>query len=498
MNFQKIKMAVIDIIKRLYEAKGDALEGTLIDLQKLSSEEKDKILSSKVLNEIWKKRVEEKACERKEYLEAEKIFENFIDVDRGFAEAYHKLGNVFYRLKRYEEAKRIYKKALRIKKWKDEDFKAWCHHDLGYLLYGAEKYNEAVEEYEEAIKIAESIGKRKAWFYNDLGTALMKLEKYEDAENAVEKALEFSEEESDKAYVYNALGRLYNRKGLYDIAREKLESAKRLKPDLAEVYNNIGLLDFEEGLYQDAKENFQNAIDFDKRRGNECESLSEAHLNHGNVFFGEGKYEEAEKEYEYAIKIDRNFSEAYYNLGNVCVQKWKKEGKKGEKERAEKLYEAALRIKPSCTKARKALDSLKEERVDWWDWWFSSSRQQSRWEIYKKISGRTIVGTFLILLLIGIMGFSIALIVFGEKIGIAKIEKVVISNLTQNLTGNVTQTFSNITTTTTSPVPIWPLIGLAALIIIILIFPQLKKAAVGVGEFKFEVETKDAGTGRVG
>jgi tetratricopeptide (TPR) repeat protein len=478
----------------LCKDKGKELEKTLEEVEgALKGLEKSKKV--KKLKEIWKKRVSEKECGKEEYLEAEKIFKKFIDIEpnKDFAEAYHKLGNVYYGLKFYEEAKENYEEALK-KEWEDKDDKAWCYHDLGYLLYGAGKHKEAVKNYEEAIKIAE-----KAWFYNDLGAALMKLEKYEEALKAFDRALMLSEIDKDRAYVNNGLGRLYYRKGLYKNAREKLELAKKQNPELDEVYNNLGLLDLKEGLYGNAKKNFQEAINLDKNRKKECENLSEAHLNLGSVFFSEGKYEEAEDEYEYAIKIDRDFAEAYYSLGNVCVKKWEKEGKKEdkEKERAERLFKKALRIKPDYTEAREALDSLKEKKEgDWWDWWFSRSRQ-SRWKICKKISGRKIVGGLLIFFLIGIIVFLMALIVLGEKIGIAKIEKVIISNLTQNLTGNVTQTFSNITTTTTSPITIWPLIGLAALIFIILIFPQLKKVAVGVGGFKFEVETKDAGTGRI-
>jgi hypothetical protein len=69
------------------------------------------------------------------------------------------------------------------------------------------------------------------------------------------------------------------------------------------------------------------------------------------------------------------------------------------------------------------------------------------------------------------------------------------SSINEIVKENRTQTFSNATTPRTiPPIYIWTLIGLAVFIFIILIFPQLKKGVVSIGEFSFEVETKDAGT----
>jgi tetratricopeptide (TPR) repeat protein len=580
-----------DILKSLLEDKGEDLEKTLegLKVEDINS------LSVNNLNDIWKKRVKEKDCEKEEYLEAEKIFEKIIKWKDDFAEAYHKLGNVYYRLKFYEEAEREYRKALKLKEeaWKSEDDKAWCYHDLGYLLYGARKYEEAIDNYNKAIEIAKKPKKEKsiAWFYIDLGTARMKLERFEDAEKAFNKALVLIEKDKgkykDKAYVYNALGRLYYRKELYNTARKKLKLAKDHNPDLDKVYNNLGLLDFKEGLYENAKNSFQKAIEMDKSEKKECENLAEAHLNLGNVFFMEGKIKDAGKEYEEAIRIDRNSAEAYYSLGNLAA-------KNEEKERAEKLYREALRINPDYTKARTALEALdlpKEEGVDWWNWWFSGSGQQSgskkgekiHWwkrlscsicgqEPRQEISRRKLVGGALIFILflfvIGLpiafiagtfmppstvtygndtvyqkisienmfdidakfendlnnnniskelgdifktKGFSISenatvrkendhgwVITDGKKVYVVKKEEGWLNIYTGSIIkkiSNDTQTFSNATTPRTIPsVYIWTLIGLAVFIFFILIFPQLKKGSVSIGEFKFEVETKDAGT----
>jgi hypothetical protein len=347
------------------------------------------------------------------------------------------------------------------------------------------------------------------------------------------------------------------------------------------------LLDFKEGLYENAKNSFQKAIEMDKSEKKECENLAEAHLNLGNVFFMEGKIKDAGKEYEEAIRIDRNSAEAYYSLGNLAA-------KNEEKERAEKLYREALRINPDYTKARTALEALdlpKEEGVDWWNWWFSGSGQQSgskkgekiHWwkrlscsicgqEPRQEISRRKLVGGALIFILflfvIGLpiafiagtfmppstvtygndtvyqkisienmfdidakfendlnnnniskelgdifktKGFSISenatvrkendhgwVITDGKKVYVVKKEEGWLNIYTGSIIkkiSNDTQTFSNATTPRTIPsVYIWTLIGLAVFIFFILIFPQLKKGSVSIGEFKFEVETKDAGT----
>jgi tetratricopeptide (TPR) repeat protein len=660
------------------------------------------------LNKIWKERVKQKDCGKEEYLAVERIIEKFINQKKDFGEAYHKLGNVYYRRKFYEEAKRNYKKALGIEEWflfgikatfendlnnsnipknleaifktkgfpisetatvteekegrwkltdgekiynlkkedgwiniyrEDTQDKAWCYHDLGYLLYGARKYEEAIDNYEEAIDIAP-----KNWFYNDLGTALMKLGRYEDAEMAFMKALDLpylfsineklekdlkdatiseglksefknngfslsntpikitdngweidsnkkkfivkkeneklnvydkQKKDKDKAYVYNALGRLYYRKGRYEKARKKLEQAKEHNPDLDKVYNNLGLLDLEKGSYENAKNHFQKAIEMDKSEKKECENHAEAHLNLGDVFFSKGKFDEAEKEYTEAIRIDRNSAEAYYSLGNSAA-------KKKEKENAEKLYGEALRINPDYTKARKALEALdlpKEAGVDWWSWWFRGSE---KWQHGRKPTGTLlIIALFCIIGIIGFItlmslvgtimplgnvtyehkndttfsyqkitiensfsvdakfendlnnqsiskelenifktkGFSISesknatvtkekdnkwVIADGEKIYIVeKVDErlIIYKGSIEEIEKKITKTFSNATTPRTGTLPsssIWTLIGLAVFIFIILSFPQLKKGSVSIGEFKFEVETKDAGTSDIG
>ncbi|RCV64054.1 hypothetical protein C5S53_10625 [Methanophagales archaeon] len=92
----------------------------------------------------------------------------------------------------------------------------------------------------------------------------------------------------------------------------------------------------------------------------------------------------------------------------------------------------------------------------------------------------------------------------GEKIYI--VEKVdgkliVYKGSIDEIKKEITETFSNATTPRTRTIPsfsIWHLIVLTGFIFIILIFPQRKKGSVSIGEFKFEVETKDAGTSDIG
>jgi tetratricopeptide (TPR) repeat protein len=254
------------------------------------------------LNKIWKKRVTQKDCGKEEYLAVEEIIIKFLEQKKDFGEAYHKLGNIYYRRKFYEDAEKCYRAALeKNKKWENQNDKAWCYHDLGYLLYLTGDHKKAVGNYTKAIEIAKKAKDEKsiAWFYKDRGTAFMKLERYDAAEKDFDDAYSRTRNDKDKAYVYNALGRLCYRKKLYNTARKKLVLAKEHNPD-----NNLGLLDLEKGSYENAKKKFQKAIEMDKSEKKECENLAEAHLNLGDVFFMEENYKEADKEYEEAIRID--------------------------------------------------------------------------------------------------------------------------------------------------------------------------------------------------
>ena len=65
-----------------------------------------------------------------------------------FVEAYDNMGNAYVKLKRYQEAIKVYKQAIRIN---SDDAKAY--YELGYFLGRFERYDEANEALKKAIRI---------------------------------------------------------------------------------------------------------------------------------------------------------------------------------------------------------------------------------------------------------------------------------------------------------------------------------------------------------
>ena len=114
----------------------------------------------------------------KEYKKAIKIYQEIIKIDDQNADIYINLSNSFFQLKRYEEAIKASKKAIKINK-KD----ILGYYNLGFVFYKLKKYKEAVEVFNEVIKINPKYERG----YTMLASALEELGKKQEAEDVREK-----------------------------------------------------------------------------------------------------------------------------------------------------------------------------------------------------------------------------------------------------------------------------------------------------------------------
>ena len=80
--------------------------------------------------------------------QAEKIFDDALQLMPKEAISYINLGNLFDQLKKYAEAEKMYRKAIEL-----EPGNAYSHYDLGLLLEELGKQQEAEIEIERAVKI---------------------------------------------------------------------------------------------------------------------------------------------------------------------------------------------------------------------------------------------------------------------------------------------------------------------------------------------------------
>lgn len=110
------------------------------------------------------------------------------------------------------------------------------------------------------------------------------------------------------AYIH--LGRLYQRLGNLKDAREKIETAYRLKPDDEMVINWMGILAFQAGSIIEARTFFQRALALNP--GNE---VANNHL--GRILSEEQKYDKAKRYFFRALQTNPENEFTLYNLASI-------------------------------------------------------------------------------------------------------------------------------------------------------------------------------------
>lgn len=145
--------------------------------------------------------------------EAEKVYIRLVSSkqDQVWPELHAELGQLYYRLGRFELAEQHWELYCR-----DEATPGWCWVLRGVNLYRCERFDEAVKCHQKALKIYEECDHDEAYF--NLGAALRALGRYSEATEAFQHALEVSPDYSDAK---EALVSMENWK-------ESIEEAKRL------------------------------------------------------------------------------------------------------------------------------------------------------------------------------------------------------------------------------------------------------------------------------
>lgn len=130
-----------------------------------------------------------------------------------------------------EEAVTLYKRSL------DTHPTAEAHTFLGWTYSFMGKLDEAIEECHRAIGMDPEFGNP----YNDIGAYLIEQEKFDEAIPWFERALKAKRYESP-AFPHLNLGRVYERKGLWDQAIDCYKKALTLNPDYALAKRSLGRL----------------------------------------------------------------------------------------------------------------------------------------------------------------------------------------------------------------------------------------------------------------
>ena len=132
--------------------------------------------------------------------------------------------------KNFKEAKKLYKKLIRIEPKLIE-----AQYNLGVIYEETKNYDEAIKYFKKTINL------------NPLFI-----------------------------YSYNNLGLIYNKLGKYKVSIEYLTRLKKINPSYINVYNNLGVAYSSLGQYEMAIKNYIFALNIDKKNSNSLYNLIQA------------------------------------------------------------------------------------------------------------------------------------------------------------------------------------------------------------------------------
>jgi tetratricopeptide (TPR) repeat protein len=187
-----------------------------------------------------------------------------------------------------------------------------------------------------------------------LGSVLLKLGQSDKAEEVYQILLEQVTKESEKAPIYNQIGRTKRDQGAYIEAIRFYEKSLEIQmkslppnhPDLAVSYNNIGSVYADMGEYSKALLSYEKAHEIRQQSlPPNHPDLGSSYNNIGSVYSDMGEYSKALSSYEKALEIRQqslppnhpDLGSSYNNIGSVYSDM-------GEYSKALSSYEKALEI----------------------------------------------------------------------------------------------------------------------------------------------------------
>ena len=111
-----------------------------------------------------------------------------------------------------EKAKKLYPESDKV------------YQSMGKILYKADKHQASINYYQQAINLVE---KQPVWVFADLVAQLVKIRKFDEAIEIARQGIELY---PNSEWIYLNLGKLYEKKGNFNLAIEKYEKALNCNP----------------------------------------------------------------------------------------------------------------------------------------------------------------------------------------------------------------------------------------------------------------------------
>ena len=267
----------------------------------------------------------------------------------------HQLGIVAQARGDYDEAARLYQRALDInEELGDSAGLAASYHQLGMLAQARGDYVEAARLYQRSLGINEELGDQAglAAGYHQLGMLAQARGDDDEAARLYQRALDTRKRLGDQAGLaagYHQLGLLAQARRDYGEAARQYQRAlgtfHRLgaQVGMAASYHQLGMLAQARGDDDEAARLYQRALDIKERLGNQA-GMATSYHQLGILARNRGDYEEAARQYQRALDIKERLGDragmatSYHQLGMLAQAR----GNYGE---AVGLYQRALDIK---------------------------------------------------------------------------------------------------------------------------------------------------------
>jgi tetratricopeptide (TPR) repeat protein len=214
------------------------------------------------------------------------------------------------------------------------------------ILMKLKKYEDAKESFKKAIEIKDD----DSWFHSGLCGALVQLEEIDDALAACKKAEEL-DTKSKNWEAQSNLGLIYRQLKKYDAAVLHYKKAIEMSPDDVFLYNNLGVVYRKMKKYGDAVQMFQKCVELDPKN-------AVYHLNLAIAFRAQEHYDLAIAEYLEATGLDPKLEGAWWDIA-LCYQAVGKDDKALE---ALEKYLALVKGKNPLAeeKAQEKIEAIKE------------------------------------------------------------------------------------------------------------------------------------------
>ncbi|MFM6454215.1 MAG: tetratricopeptide repeat protein, partial [Planktothrix sp.] len=183
----------------------------------------------KLLNTIYQEAVD--FYQNQKFNEAEKKYQQFIDLNPNHLEAWMNLGKLYYQIENYQASLHASYKFIALTPQRFEGY-----YNLGQCFEKLNQVEEAIAAYQKTIEL-------KPYHidsYNNLGNLLTQQGQFAEAETIYRQAIEIN---PNHFGTYLNLGNLFLLQNQFQFAKETYQLGLKIIPDQPDILHNLALTD---------------------------------------------------------------------------------------------------------------------------------------------------------------------------------------------------------------------------------------------------------------